>query len=157
MEIQWRTYDGKTTFIHEMTHEHISSLYYYMKYVKIHIVPEVVDEVNRVITEKYNGIILPYRPPSDVIGEIETLHFKNMLRYDKLNHKYNIHDENGVWIGEIILKPDQEVDEETGKLKIDRIVERIKNRNKSIEEKIKLCGIPDEDDYDNKEEESMPF
>lgn len=172
MEIKWRSYDGKVQYIHEMTHEHISSLFYYLKYVKVYVKSDIGAEVNRVINEVYDGIVLPYCPPSQVLGEIETLHQKGMLKYDKEKHKYNIHDENNNWIGEIILQPDQEVDEETGKLKVDRIAEyQEKNKEKMSnlmdilamqnDESIKWENINDEPgDYDKdieRKEESLDF
>lgn len=120
-EIRWKTHDGKQLFIHEMTHEHISSLYHFTKYVSTRYQPEVVEEIDRVIKEQYDGIILPYRPPCTVVGEIELLFKKGMLKYDKEAHKYNIINEDNEWIGEIILTPDLEVDENTGLLKIDRL------------------------------------
>jgi aspartokinase-like uncharacterized kinase len=129
--IAWKSYDGRRLYIHEMTHEHISSLYYFMRY--IHNSPEesVITEINRVINEKYNGIILPYRPPSDVIGEAEKLHQQGLLKYDKANHKFDIIDD-GEWIGEIILKPEQEVDETTGMFKVDRLMAYKKKREELL-------------------------
>jgi hypothetical protein len=129
--IKWRSYDGKQLYIHEMTHEHISSLYYFMKYVSKHPNELVTNEINRVITEKYSGVVLPYYPHSGVIGEAERLYEKGLLKYDKENHKFNIVD-NGEWIGEMILNPEQEVDESTGMFKIDRLAEYKRQRQDEL-------------------------
>lgn len=120
--IKWRTYDGRELYIHDMTHDHVSSLYYFIRYISTRQHAAVKEEIDRVINEKFHGVILPYRPPCDVIGEAEILQEKGMLKYDKEHHKYNIHNEDGEWIGKIILKPELEVDEETGKFKVDRLL-----------------------------------
>ena len=130
--IKWRSYDGRTLFIHEMTHEHISSLYHFMKYISRRQEIEVMNEIKRVINDNFAGVILPYRPPPDVVGEAEKLHELGMLRYDKENHKFNIIDENDEWIGEIILRPEQEIDETTGMFKVDRVAEYKRKRKDEL-------------------------
>jgi len=129
--IKWKSYDGRVLYIHEMTHEHLSSLYHFIHYISASPRENVIEEIKRVINTNYNGIILPYCPPSDVVGEAEKLHDKGLLKYDKENHKFDIID-NGEWVGEIVLKPEQEVDEETGKFKVDRLAEYKKKRQEEI-------------------------
>lgn len=141
MEIKWRSYDGRELFIHEMTHEHISSLYFFLNFVSKFPKEEVLDEVKRVIKDNYDGVILPYRPPSDVIGEAERLHEQGMLKYDKETHKFDIID-NGEWIGEIILRPEQEVDETTGMFVVDRLSEYKEKRK--IEMTMALLALQNE-------------
>lgn len=130
--IKWRTYNGRELYIHEMTHEHISSLYHFLRYVSTRTPDSaVMDEIKRVVQTNYGGVILPYRPPSDVVGEAEKLYEKGLLKYNKAEHKFDIID-NGEWVGEIILKPEQEIDEETGMFKEDRIAKYKKQREEEL-------------------------
>ena len=64
-----------------------------------------------------------------------------MLKYDKETHKFDIID-NGEWIGEIILRPEQEVDETTGMFVVDRLSEYKEKRK--IEMTMALLALQNE-------------
>lgn len=129
--IKWRSYDGRELYIDEMTHEHLSSLYYFMTYVSKRQSEDVIIEIKRVIDLNFGGIILPYNPPPDVLGEIEILHSKGLLRYDKEKHQYDIID-GDIQIGQIILRPDHEIDELTGLFKEDRVAKYKEKRQNEL-------------------------
>ena len=92
----WITFD-RIISVEDMTHQHASNIYYFVNYIMSHAYPQSLkDEVNEIINTRFNGVILPYRPHPDFVGE------KNLLKklgYLKENNQIYI---DNKWVGELI-------------------------------------------------------
>ena len=65
----WTTWDGRNVPIEEMTHQHLSNIYYYTHFVlskQYHTCTKM--EILRTLNQKFGGI-LPYKPDPRFIQE----------------------------------------------------------------------------------------
>ncbi|MFA5366676.1 MAG: hypothetical protein WC333_02230 [Dehalococcoidia bacterium] len=77
----WRTWDNRLIVMENLSHQHLSNIYYYVTYT----LPEMYDqstrdEVTRLIETKFGGVILPYKPHPDFVWEKEYLKRKGFLK-----------------------------------------------------------------------------
>jgi hypothetical protein len=75
---EWRTFDGRTVSFKTVDHQHLSNTYWFMK-----IYWESVDaqlwQILEEIQNRFEGVVLPYRPRADFYGEIAFLKRKGMI------------------------------------------------------------------------------
>ena len=99
-EPTWTTFEGVEKSISEIDHQHLSNIYYFMKYVN----PSFYDkEVNMLIgmeiDGRFDGKLLPWRPLKRFRGEIEFLRCKRWI----LRHgNKSLIVINGKIIGEVV-------------------------------------------------------
>ena len=59
----WITYDNRTVTMEDMSHQHMSNIFYFVTYVVPNLYPDSVrNDVFRWLVKRFSGDILPYRP-----------------------------------------------------------------------------------------------
>jgi hypothetical protein len=79
----WITYDNRTVTMEEMSHQHMSNIYYYTKY----ILPELYcdstrNDIFRWLLKRFGGVILNYHPHPDFLWEKDYLLQRGYLKED---------------------------------------------------------------------------
>lgn len=95
---KWITYDDKVVDMNEMSHQHMSNIYWFTNVLfpesyNVYIQLSIRNWLNR----RFNGNILPYSPKPEFVGELNYLRKKGYL---KESNKIVI---NGQEIGEYKL------------------------------------------------------
>ena len=66
----WITYDNRAVTMEEMTHQHMSNIYYFTKFIVPELYPQSVrDDIMKWLLIRFEGVILPYRPDHGFIQE----------------------------------------------------------------------------------------
>jgi hypothetical protein len=77
----WLTWDRRLIAVEQLSHQHLSNIYYYVTYTLPELYPqETRDEITRLIETRFNGIILPYKPHPDFKEEKLYLKHKGFLK-----------------------------------------------------------------------------
>jgi hypothetical protein len=97
----WLSFDGKRKTIDQLDHQHLSNIYYYMKYTQ----PEVyssaeVQMMKDELAKRFDDILLPYKPLRKFKLEIELLSRRGYLKQKKNMDGLDVVI-NGEWIGEV--------------------------------------------------------
>lgn len=59
----WITYDNRTVLMEEMSHQHMSNIWYYINYILPQYYPQSVrDDIQTWLNKRFGGVILPYHP-----------------------------------------------------------------------------------------------
>jgi hypothetical protein len=79
----WLTWDRRLIAMENLSHQHLSNIYYYVTYT----LPEcyqqwIRDEIVKLIETRFGGVILPYRPHPDFKEERDYLRHKGFLKED---------------------------------------------------------------------------
>ncbi len=70
----WITYDNRMVTMEEMSHQHMSNIYYYTKYIVPQLYPQCVrEDIQKWLLIRFDGVILPYRPVHKFVMEQEYL------------------------------------------------------------------------------------
>lgn len=99
--VVWQTFEGNRLFLQDINHQHLSNIYYYMKYVSPESYrPEVVRMIKDELATRFDDILLPYRPLRRFKQEISYLQEKGWLwpKPSGIGHNVII---NGEWVGEV--------------------------------------------------------
>lgn len=98
---QWMTFEGDIKRLNEIDHQHLSNIYYYMKYT----MPGAYDSLTKQLiknelAERFEDVLLPYRPLRRFKQEMDVLQKKGWLwpKPSGIGHNVII---NGEWIGEV--------------------------------------------------------
>lgn len=87
----WTTFDNRSVRMDEMTHQHMSNIYYFTKYIVPQFYPQSVrDEIWIWILVRFGGIVLPYYPVPEFIEEKKYL---QMMGYIKNNNDIVVNNE----------------------------------------------------------------
>ena len=63
MVIGWQTYDGRQILKDNISHQHLSNIYYYTHFTMAEYYPDAIRKlVIEWLHERFNGVILPYKP-----------------------------------------------------------------------------------------------
>lgn len=90
----WTTHYGRQIAINEMSHQHLSNVIHYYKYVlNWKASPSITIEIEN----RFGGIILPYKPLVSFVEEIKALMLKGYTD-GKLNSDIIV---DGKWVGKI--------------------------------------------------------
>lgn len=93
----WITFDRRIISVEDMTHQHVSNIYYFVNYTMSYAYSQSLkNEIKEIINTRFNGVILPYRPVPIFVQEIKLL--KN-LGYLKENNQIYI---DNKWVGELV-------------------------------------------------------
>ncbi len=77
----WITYDNRKISMFEISHQHLSNIYYYTHYTMAEYYPESIREyVVEWLRARFKGIILPYKPVADFDAERQRLLQLNALQ-----------------------------------------------------------------------------
>ena len=70
MTVGWETYDGRQIPKDEISHQHLSNIYYYTHYTMKEYYPELIRSLVRGwLRERFKGVILPYKPTPEFAFE----------------------------------------------------------------------------------------
>lgn len=99
MQYEWTTFQGKKVTLETIDHQHLSNVYWYARI----FFESIPGNVLKIISERFNGQVLEYRPHADFEQEIQALENKGMLVwYDRLSGgKEGIISRNGEVIGRV--------------------------------------------------------
>jgi hypothetical protein len=97
--IHWHTFEGNIKLVSEIDHQHLSNIYYFINYTtEVPYESFVVNIINKEIIERFDGVVLDYRPLRRFALEMKLLSRKGYLQ------------ENGEIIinGELVGKVEEE-------------------------------------------------
>jgi hypothetical protein len=78
---QFITFDGRRIGVDEISHEHLSNWIWYANVtMKGYFSKLELDNLNLILDERFEGVLLDYRPKKGYSFEIATLKKKGMLR-----------------------------------------------------------------------------
>lgn len=70
----WQTWDGRTITMTEISHQHLSNIYYYTHFTMAEYYPQSVrDDIMMWLKIRFGGVILPYKPVPEFAFEKERL------------------------------------------------------------------------------------
>jgi len=79
----WETFDGRKILIDDITHQHLSNIYYYTHFTLPQCYPDSIRmEVRTELKNRFGGVILPYKPVSNFPYERERLQYLGYLQPD---------------------------------------------------------------------------
>jgi hypothetical protein len=91
----WITWNNRAINTKNLSHQHLSNIYYYTTYILPEYYPQSVrDDINNLLQERFKGVILPYKPDPDFKEEKIYLLRKGFL---KNNDEIVV---NGIKLGE---------------------------------------------------------
>jgi hypothetical protein len=79
--LRWRTYDGETVTLDEIDHQHFSNVYWFQKIINNRDMKQNSEFV-KTLAERFDGEILPYRPPISFKYEMSKLIEGNHIQRD---------------------------------------------------------------------------
>ena len=79
----WITYDDRKVLMDEMSHQHMSNIWYFTRYIVPHLYPDSVrNDVWAWLNKRFGGVILPYHPHPDFHQERAYLKYMGYLKED---------------------------------------------------------------------------
>ncbi len=77
----WRTYDNRVIKASEISHQHLSNIYYFTTYIVPQLYPQSIrDWVERQLFVRFEGKKLPYSPCPEFTNEIVYLKRNGFLK-----------------------------------------------------------------------------
>jgi len=101
MNKNWTTFDGRKVGLYSIDHQHLSNCYYYLKIIAKFDIDFLIENIQEVLNERFNGQILPYRPHIRFSYEIDYLIENGLIKDTNNPNKKIIVFENNE-IGEIL-------------------------------------------------------
>jgi hypothetical protein len=82
MKVQgWETYDGRRITMNEISHQHLSNIYYYTHFTMAQYYPQWVrEDIVEWLKIRFGGVILPYKPVNEFEFERKRLATLGFLR-----------------------------------------------------------------------------
>jgi hypothetical protein len=81
----WKTFDGRVVFFNDISHQHLSNIYWYVNLVLPAIYPEdIKDDIAKALETKFSGKVLPYEPHPGFKEERQQLLNLGYLKPDNL-------------------------------------------------------------------------
>ena len=79
----WITFDDRYVNMEEMSHQHMSNIWYFTRYIVPHLYSESVrNYVWSWLNKRFGGVILPYHPHPDFKEEKAYLQMMGYLKED---------------------------------------------------------------------------
>ena len=70
----WQTWDGRMVTMTEISHQHLSNIYYYTHFTMAEYYPQSVrDDIRMWLKIRFGGVILPYKPDPEFVYEKQRL------------------------------------------------------------------------------------
>jgi len=97
LNTEWTTFNGRKVTLWDIDQQHLSNVYYFNTLIGQQSKnDDFIKILQKVLDEKFNGQLLPYRPHRNFYQEIKIL---EQMGYLNTNGEIHV---NGVKIGEIV-------------------------------------------------------